>query len=128
MAKRKPFTMESNLGKITEKVQDKPNRVLNLIGQNLVKEIRPKTRKLEGHKGFLAGTTSYWARKDEKDLIIGYKDPMKIGYLKNTKAVQEGNMEWKYDDVDDPIKPTVVSNIDNIQKLIGEALDEIRKE
>lgn len=128
MAKRKPFTMESNLGKITDKIQNKPHTVLNIIGQNLVKEIRPKTRKIEGHKGFLAGTTSYWARKDEKDLIIGYKDPNNIGYLRGTKAVQEGNMEWLYDEVDDPIKPTVVANIDNIQTLIGEALDKIRKE
>lgn len=128
MAKRKPFTMESNLGKITDKIQEKPHTVMNVIGQNLVKEIRPKTRKVQGGRGFLAATTSYWARKQERDLIIGYKDPNKIGYLRNTKAVREKDMQWEYDQVDDPIKETVVSNLDSITRLIGEALDQIRKE
>ncbi len=91
---------------------------MNEIGLALVKEIRPKvnawpTSKRRGTP-FLRWTTQYWARKQEKDLIIGYKN--------------HAGMKYLYDKVDDPIKPTVVANISNIQKSITKALDEIRKD
>ena len=45
MAKKKePFTFESNLHKVVPKIEDAPYRVLNVIGQNLVKEIRGTLR------------------------------------------------------------------------------------
>ena len=37
---RKPFTMESNLDKIILKIQEKPIRVMNKIGGQLVREIK----------------------------------------------------------------------------------------
>lgn len=111
MAKSK-VTFESNLDKITEKVQEKPYRVLNVIGQYLVKEIRPKTKKRQGG-GLLRKSLSYWARKKEKDLQIGFK----IFYS-----------HFVYDRNTDPMKPVVVNYIDEIQSLIGQALDEIRSE
>ena len=38
---RKPFTMQSNLSKIQEKIKEKPQKALGVIGQNLVKETKP---------------------------------------------------------------------------------------
>lgn len=32
MAKKEPFTMESNLDKITEKIHEKPHKVMNILG------------------------------------------------------------------------------------------------
>ena len=117
-AKRKPFTFESNLEKVLANIEEKPHRVMNEIGLALVKEIRPKVNaRPRGKKRgtpFLRWNTQYWARKREKDLIIGYKNHAGYKYL--------------YDQVDDPIKPIVVANIKNIQKSITKALDEIRKE
>lgn len=115
---KKQFTFESNLSKVLTKIEEKPNRVMNEIGLALVKEIRPKVNSRPGSKKrgtpFLKWSTQFWARKQEKDLIIGYKN--------------HAGMKYLYDQVDDPIKPTVVANIGNIQEAIGKALDTIRKE
>lgn|SRR5690625_7218924 len=123
--------MESNLDKIVAKIEEKPHLVMNEIGKNLVKEIKPKVNtKRRGRDKFLRATLQYWARRKERDLIIGFKDPMKIGFLRNNETVRKmyPDMLWAYDEVDDPIKPTMVNNIPNIQKLIGKALAEIEKE
>lgn len=116
MAKKEPFTMESNLDKITEKIHEKPHKVMNILGQKLVREIKPKIPKDQGD---LRKSIGYWARKDEKDLQIGW-------YKKPSRGVFYSHiiMGWEKD----PIKPAVIKNKDLIQKLIGEALDEIRKE
>lgn len=114
---RKKFTFDSNLDKVIKKIEDKPHRVMNEIGLALVKEIRPQVNiQNKKRKGtpFMRWTTQYWARKQEKDLIIGYKN--------------HAGMKYLYDKVDDPIKPTVVKNLNNIQIAIGKALDEIRKD
>ena len=126
MAKRQPFTMESNLDKIQEQIKEKPYRAMAIIGKNLEKEIRPKiVKKGKGRNAFLRATLSSWARRTEGDLIIGYKDPKKIGYLRGIKTLD--NYKWDYDEVDDPIKPTVVRNLDMIHEEIGKALLEISK-
>ena len=126
MAKRQPFTMESNLDKIQEQIKEKPYRAMAIIGKNLEKEIKPQIRtKGKGRNAFLKATLSSWARRKEGDLIIGYKDPAKIGFLRGVKGLD--NYKWDYDEVDDPIKPTVVRNLDMIHKEIGKALLEISK-
>ena len=126
MAKRQPFTMESNLDKIQEQIKEKPYRAMAIIGKNLEKEIRPKiVKKGKGRNAFLRATLSSWARRKEGDLIIGYKDPKKIGFLRGIKTLD--NYKWDYDEVDDPIKPTVVRNLDMIHDEIGKALLEISK-
>lgn len=114
---RKPFTMESNLDKITEKIREKPRRVMNKIGQTLVREIKATTMKTQFHqrRKILSKTLGYWARKKEKDLQIGFK--MSIPGI--VGKIMTGEEE-------DPIKPVVVRNADLIKKLIGEAFDEIR--
>lgn len=91
------------------KVEDAPQKVLNTIGQNLVKEIRPTVRKKSGR---LRKSLGYWARREEKDLQIGFK----IFYA-----------PFVVDRTGDPIKPVVEKNIKYIGELIGQALDAIRK-
>lgn len=109
MAKKKePFTFESNINKIIPKIEEAPYRVMNTIGQNLVKEIRPNVPKRSGK---LRKSLGYWARKKEKDLQIGFK-------------VFYAPFVFKHSD---PIKPVVVKNAQLIQDMIAKALDEIRK-
>lgn len=108
MAKRQPFTFESNIDKIVPKIEEVPGKVLNVIGQNLVKEIRPNVPKRTGR---LKKSLGYWARKNEKDLQIGFK----IFY---------SPFVFKHED---PIKPVVVKNAQLIQDMIKIALDQIGK-
>lgn len=114
-----PFTLESNLGKVTDKIHEKPMKVMNIIGQAIVKETKATTMKTQFHqrRKILSKTLGYWARKKEKDLQIGFKMSIPGIVGKMITGVE-----------DDPIKPVVIKNADLIQKLIGEALDEIRKE
>ena len=42
--KRQPFTFESNLDKIVEKIEEKPTKVLGTIGQSLTKEVKGTLR------------------------------------------------------------------------------------
>lgn len=123
---KKPFTMESNLDKISEQIKEKPFRAMAIIGKNLEKEIKPNIRvKGKGRNAFLKATLSSWARKKEGDLLIGYKDPTKVSFLAGVKGLDE--YKWSYDDVNDPIKPAVVRNADMIKEEIGKALSEIAK-
>ena len=108
MAKKEPFTFESNLDKITEKIEEVPEKVLKTIGQNLVKEIRPNVPKQTGK---LRKSLGYWARKQEKDLQIGFKQWYSPFVFKH----------------DDPIKPVVVKNAELIAEMIRKAIDEIGK-
>ena len=124
---RKPFTMESNLSKIQEKIKEKPQKALGIIGQNLVKEIKPNINtKGKGRNAFLKATLSSWARRKEGDLIIGFKDPKKIGFLAGVKGLED--YKWDYDDVQDPIKPAVLKNLDMIHEEMGKAMLEISKD
>lgn len=103
---RKQFTFESNVDKIIPEIEAAPARVLNVIGRNLVKEIRPNTPKRTGR---LRKSLGYWVRKKEKDLQIGFK-------------VFYAPFVFKHND---PIKPVVIKNKDLIVKMIAQALDEI---
>lgn len=120
MAKKKePFTFESNLDKITEKIHEKPGKVMNIIGQNLTREIKATTMKTQFHRRskILTRSLGYWARKREKDLQIGFK--MSIpGIVGKMMTGAEA----------DPIKPVVLKNAQIIQDMIAEALNEINKE
>lgn len=109
MAKKEPFTFESNIDKIIPKIEETPEKVLNVIGQNLVKEIRPTMTKRTGK---LKKSLGYWARKKEKDLQIGFK----IFYA-----------PFVFGTENDPIKPVVMKNAQLIADLIKKAIDEIGK-
>ena len=116
---RQPFTFESNVDKVIVKIQEKPQRVMNIVGQNLVKEIKATTMKSQFHqrKAILTKTLGYWARKKEKDLQIGFK--MSIpGIVGRMITGAEA----------DPIKPVVVKNAELIKEMIGTAINEINKE
>ena len=119
MAKRQPFTLESNLDKVINKVHEKPHRVMGTIGQNIVKEVRATTLKSQFHqrRAILSKTLGFWARKKEQDLQIGFKlsIPGIVGKIMSGAE-------------NDPIKPVVVKNKDIIQQMIAEALSEISKE
>lgn len=106
--KREPFTFQSNIYNVGVKIQETPYKVLNILGQNLVKEIRTNVPKRTGR---LKKSLGYWARKKEKDLQIGFKIFYAPFVLRNN----------------DPIKPVVVKNAQLIQDIIKKALDEIGK-
>jgi hypothetical protein len=116
---RDPFTFESNLDKVVAKIHEKPQKVMNVVGQNLVKEIKATTMKSQFHqrRAILTKALGYWARKQENDLQIGFK--MSIpGIVGRMITGQE----------EDPIKPVVVKNAQTIQDMIVTALNEIQKE
>lgn len=114
MAKKKePFTFESNLDKVVPRIEDTPYRVLNIIGQNLVREVRGTLRQFYAKRsGKLDKSLGYWARKKEKDLQIGFKQFYAPFVLENN----------------DPLKPVVAKNADLIRDMIAKAIDEINKE
>lgn len=118
MAKKTPFTFESNLDKIVPKIEETPFKVMNIVGKNIVKEIKSTTMKSQFHqrRAILTKTLGFWARKKEKDLQIGFK--MSIpGIVGNMITGKEA----------DPIKPAVVKNAQVIQDMIKAAIDEIGK-
>lgn len=125
--KRQPFTFESNLDKVIDKVHEKPYRVMNIVGQNLVREIRSTTLKqnFDQRTKILSKTIGYWARKQEKDLQIGFKMSITANKSGAGPGIVGGIMTGRDQD---PLKPVVVKNAEIIKQMIGEALDEIRKE
>ena len=125
--KRAPFTFESNLDKVVVKIQEKPYKVMNTIGQNLVKEIKATTLKSQYNSRYkiLKKTLGYWARKKEKDLQIGFKMSITQNRYGAGPGIVGGIMTGREKD---PLKEVVVKNSDIIQDMIAKALDEIRKE
>lgn len=125
--KRQPFTMENNFDKVIAKIEDKPYKVMNILGQTLTKEIRTniKNNKSSSRRGMLARSLGFWARKQEKDLQIGFK----MSIVANPQGVGPGIVgDMITRQIDDPIKPVVLKNVGLIQQSIAKALDEIRKE
>ncbi len=110
---KKAFTFESNLDKVVPKIEETPYKVLNIIGQNLVKEVRGTLRNFyKRRSGRLDKSLGYWARKKERDLQIGFKEFYAPFVLKHN----------------DPLKPVVVKNKELIKEMIAKAIDEIGKE
>ena len=113
---KQPFTFESNVDKVSAKIEEVPEKVLNVIGQNLVREIRATTLKQQFHlrRGLLSKSLGYWARKKEKDLQIGFK--MSIpGIIGRMVTGAEA----------DPLKPVVIKNAELIKEMIALAINEI---
>lgn len=123
---RKKFEFISNKDKVIQKIQEKPTNVLNLIGQNVVKETKANIKASKSsRRGLLAHSIGYWARKQERDLQIGFK----MSIIENKQGVGPGIVgDMLTRKEPDPILPVVKKNIDLIQELIGKALDEIRRE
>lgn len=127
MAKKEPFTFENNISKVIPKIQEKPEKVLRIIGQNLTREIR--------------GTLRKYYKKQSGEL------DKSLGYTLNRKVIKESSGEWPpahtpelmigfkkfyapfvLEKGNDPILPVVKKNKDLIQRMIAEAIDEINKE
>ena len=123
---RKPFEFINNTDKVIEKIKEKPSKVMNLIGQNIVRETKSNLKASNSsRRGMLISSLGYWARKKERDLQIGFK----MSIVKNPSDVGPGivgDMITRQEK--DPILPVVKKNIDLIQELIAQALDEIRRE
>ena len=109
MAKQ-PFTFESNLEKVIGKIEEKPYKVMNTIGQTLVKRSGLPCRNNQ------VNLKSHWdigQEKRERDLQIGFK-VFYAPFVFRTRA--------------DVIRPVVLKNAELIKDMINKALDEIRKE
>lgn len=123
---RKKFEFINNTDKVIEKIKEKPTKVMNIIGSNLTREIKQEIKSSKSsRRGMLASSLGYWARKKERDLQIGFK----MSIVANAQEVGPGivgDMITRKEP--DPILPVVKKNIDLIVSLIGQALDEIRKE
>lgn len=127
MANKGGWQLENNVDKVIKKIKDKPYKVMNIIGQNLVREIKATTlsQNYKQRSKFLKKGLGYWARKQEKDLQIGFKISIQRNIYGAGPGIVGGIMTGSEPD---PIKPVVMKNKDMIQELIATALDEIRKE
>lgn len=123
---RKKFEFINNTDKVIEKIKEKPTKVMNIIGSNLTREIKSEIKSSKSsRRGMLASSLGYWARKQERDLQIGFK----MSIVANKQEVGPGIVgDMITRKVSDPILPVVKKNVDLIVSLIGQALDEIRKE
>ncbi len=118
--------MVNNLDKVMAKIEEKPHRVMNVIGQNLVKEIRSTSLKLmySSREKMLSKTVGYWARRKEQDLQVGFK----MSITQNRYGVGPGIVGDMITKHKDPIKPVVSKNAPLFADLITKALQEIEKE
>lgn len=120
------WKFEDNLDKITQKITEEPTKILNVIGQNLVKEVKSNLRvSKSSRRGMLSKTVGYWARKQEGDLQIGFK----MSIVANKQQVGPGivGKMMRFEE-EDPISPVVIKNKDAIQSVLMEVLQRIRKE
>lgn len=123
---KKPFTFENNFDKVIDKIREKPAKVMNVLGQTLTKEIRANINSSgSSRRGLLSRTLGSWARKQEKDLQIGFKMSIEAN-AQGARPGIVGDMMTRKEQ--DPIYPVVLKNKDLIVQTIAEALDEIRKE
>lgn len=121
-----PFTFESNLDKVIDKLEEKPKKVLNVIGQNLVREIKTtlpqyytkrsgnltKSLRYSTNRKAYKDATGEWPKSRTPFLMIGF-----------TKFYAPFVLEHS-----DPMLPIVKKNADLIQEMIAKAIDEINKE
>lgn len=123
---RKRFEFVNNTEKVIQKIKEKPTKVLNIIGSNLISEIKSNIKSSNSRRrGMLINSLGYWARKQERDLQIGFK----MSIVANEQGVGPGivgDMITRKEP--DPILPVVKKNVDLIVQMIGKALDEIRRE
>ena len=122
MAKQ-PFTFESNLEKVVAKIEEKPFKVLNTIGGNLVREIKPQVPK---RTGALKKSLRYSTNRKTYKESTGSWPPSRTPFLMVGFTKFYAPMVYKTEK--DPIKPVIVKNNKLIQEMLGKALDEIRKE
>lgn len=105
----------SKVDKAKKKIQEKPERVLPIIGQFLASEVRRNARRKSGR---LRKSIQYWARKREKDLLIGSKSFY-------APAWEFGNSNHAADPF---LMPTVLENVDTITTLTKQVYSELNSD
>lgn len=105
--KKKEMTFESNLHYVIPKLQAAPHKVMNVIGQQIVRETKPAVAKKTGR---LKTSLQYWARKNERDLQIGFK---------------QWYAPFVYEHKD-PLTPVVFKNKELIAQLINESIKRLK--
>lgn len=105
----------SKVDKAKKKIQEKPQKVYSIIGQFLASEARRKARRKSGR---LRKSIQYWARKREKDLLIGSKSFY-------AAAWELGNSQMKAEPF---LLPTVEENIDTITTLTKQVYSELNND
>lgn len=118
MARKSRTSQKSYISKVDKakkKIQEKPEKVYNIIGQFLVSEMKRKARKRSGR---LRKSIQYWARKREKDLQIGSKSFY-------AAAWELGNSKHSADPF---MLPTVEENIDTIITLTKQVYSELNND
>lgn len=133
---KEPFTFESNIDAISEKIHEAPHLVMGKIGGALVREIKQTTMRSQfnGRYNILAGLKTKSGKKNKSGIQWAYGWDNKAG-KKDMASLQIG---WKVaipgllgkiitGAESDPIKPVAVKNADLIQNMIAEAINEIGK-
>ncbi len=105
----------SKVDKAKKKIEEKPERVLNIIGQFLASEMKRKAKKRSGR---LKRSFQYWARKREKDLQVGSKS----FYV---HAFEFGNSKQSADPI---ILPTVMENVNTITSMVKTVYSELNND
>ena len=125
---RKKVTYESMVDQAKQKIQEKPQRVMPIIGQFLVKRVRAKAMKsrntriyfrngraIKVRPGRLKRSIGYWYRKKEKDLQIGSK-AFYAHWVEKGSSMNSRNPF---------LEPTVEAEINTIQEMIATAMREL---
>ena len=105
----------SKVDKAKKKIQEKPERVYNFIGQFLASEVRRKARRRSGR---LRRSRLYWARQREKDVLIGSKSFY-------APAWELGNSQMSAEPF---LMPAVLENVDTITTLTKQVYSELNSD
>lgn len=105
----------SKVDKAKKKIQEKPEKVYNIIGQFLASEARRKAHKRSGR---LKRSIQYWARKREKDLLVGSKSFYSVAWELGNSKMQANPF----------LLPTVEENIDTITTLTKQVYSELNND
>ena len=133
---KEPFTFESNIEEISQKIHEAPHLVMGKIGGALVKEIKQTTMKSLFNRRYnmVAGLGTGKGKKNKSGIQWAYGWDNKSG-KKDKASLQIG---WKVaipgllgkiitGAENDPIKPVVMKNAELIKSSIAEAINEIGK-
>jgi len=122
---RKAMTFESNLAKVIPKIEKAPQKIMGIIGSQLVREIKSTTMETQFHtRKKILKKTLQWAYGYDK--LAGKKDTtsLQIGFKMSIPGIVGKMMTGEEQD---PLKPVVVKNAELIQDMLRIALDEIGK-
>lgn len=136
MAKRQPFTFESNVDLVIGKINEKPKTVMRIIGKIIEREVRATTL-----KRYMTNKGKYKILSKALQSAYDYNDAtgrnyagVQIGFKSASAEANKAGAGPGFiggivtGQEPDPIKSVVIKNKDLIQEMIGKALDEIRKE